>query len=260
MPNTTLSAAARRPFDTLVVGGGAGARQIDGTAVSALRLAARRARRVTSVCTGAFALARAGLLDGRRATTHWAFCADLAREHTNVSVEPDPIYVCDGNVWTSAGVTAGIDLALALVEQDLGTEVATAVARWMVVFVRRAGGQSQFSAQLSLQATERQPIRTLTEFVVDNPQADLSVPALARRLGMSVRNFTRIFREETRNTPAAFVESARVEAARRLLETTQRSVAEVAQLAGFRTADAFRRVFLRRVRLAPREYRARFGR
>lgn len=262
VPNTTLAVATRRGIDTLVVAGGSGARHAseDIKVVKAILRAAHAARRVASVCTGAFALARAGLLDGRRATTHWAFCGDLAKEYSKVRVEADPIYVRDGNVWTSAGVTAGIDLALALVEDDLSRDVATAVARWLVVFVRRAGGQSQFSAQLSVQAAEREPIRDLMAFIMEHPDAPLTVPELATRVRMSTRNFSRVFRAETGASPAAFVERARVENARRLLESTARSVEEVARSSGFGTPDALRRAFSRRVHLSPTEYRARFGR
>jgi transcriptional regulator GlxA family with amidase domain len=224
-----------------------------------VRRAAGGARRIASVCTGAFVLAAAGLLDDRRATTHWAFCGELAERFPNVRVERDPIYVRDGEVWTSAGVTAGIDLALALVEEDLGRDIALLVARWLVVFVRRAGGQSQFSAQLAAQTAERVPLRDLQAWIGDHPEADLAVPALARRVAMSVRHFSRVFRAETGASPADYVERIRVETARRLLETSARSVEEIAAAAGFANPEALRRAFGRRVGLSPREYRARFG-
>ncbi len=185
-PTSLAALAARRaPLDTLIVAGGRGARRAvaDARTVGLVRRLASRARRVASVCTGAYVLAAAGLLDGRRAATHWAYCDDLARRFPAVRVERDPIYVRDGDVWTSAGVTAGIDLALAMVESDLGREVASTVAKWMVVFVRRAGGQSQFSAQLAAQAAEREPLRDLQSWVVENPAARLDVPSLARRAG-----------------------------------------------------------------------------
>jgi transcriptional regulator GlxA family with amidase domain len=250
-----------RPVDTLLVAGGRGPRRAAGDAgvVTSIRRAASRARRVASVCTGAYLLAAAGLLDGRRATTHWAYCDDLARRYPAVRVERDPIYVRDGAVWTSAGVTAGIDLGLAMVEADCGREIAAAVARGLVVFVRRAGGQSQFSAPLLAQAAERAPIRDVVTWVLDHPTAPLDVPSLARRAGMSVRNFSRVFAAETGLTPAAWAVRARVEVAERLLEATSRSIEEVAARSGFGTPQALRRAFARCVGVSPREYRARFG-
>jgi transcriptional regulator GlxA family with amidase domain len=249
------------PIDTLIVAGGLGARKAaaDALVVAQIRRAAARARRVASVCTGAFPLAAAGLLDGRRATTHWAYADRLRALRPAVQVDPDPIYVRDGRLWTSAGVTAGIDLALAMVEEDLGREIASAVARSLVVFVRRAGGQSQFSAQLAAQAADRAPIRELQALIVEHPEADLDVPALARRAAMSVRHFSRVFRAEVGLTPAAYVEQVRLETARRLLETTALPVDGVAAAAGFGTPESLRRTLARRVGLSPREYRARFG-
>jgi transcriptional regulator GlxA family with amidase domain len=251
----------RGELDTLIVAGGAGTRRAaeDPALVRAVARAARRARRVASVCTGAFVLAAAGRLDGRRATTHWRYCDQLAAAFPSVAVERDPIFVRDGEVWTSAGVTAGIDLALALVEEDLGREVAMKIARELVVFVRRAGGQSQFSAQLAVQAAERAPLRELQAWIVEHPDADLDVPAMARRAGLSVRHFTRVFRAEVGIAPAAYVERVRVETARRLLETTGMSIDRVAESAGFTIPESLRRAFARRVGLSPREYRARFG-
>ncbi len=210
-PLTPLGALG--PVDTLLVAGGAGARDAehDGELVPWIGRAAPRARRVASVCTGAFLLARAGLLDGRRATTHWAWCELLARRHPLVTVERDPIFVRDGDVWTSAGVTAGMDLALALVEDDHGPEVALEVARGLVLFVRRPGGQAQFSAQLSTQAARRDPLREVQGWIADHLDADLSVGALAARAHMSPRNFARAFAREVGMTPAAYVETVRVE-------------------------------------------------
>lgn len=264
VPELTLSKAAARgasPVDTLIVSGGAGARRAAGdrSVLRAVERIAGRARRVASVCTGAFVLAAAGLLDGRRATTHWAFCEELAQRYPSVRVEPDPIFVRDGSVWTSAGVAAGIDLSLALVEEDLGREVALLVARYLVVFVRRAGGQSQFSAPLKAQAAERAPIRDLQAWIVEHPEAALDVPSLARRACLSERHFARVFRSEVGVSPAAYVERVRVETARRLLETTARGVEEIAAAAGFGTSEALRRAMGRQVGLSPREYRARFG-
>jgi transcriptional regulator GlxA family with amidase domain len=212
------------------------------------------------VCSGAFVLAEAGLLDGRRATTHWSVCDALARRYPAVTVDPDPIFVRDGNVITSAGVTAGMDLALALVEDDLGRDVALAVARRLVLFLRRPGSQSQFSAQLAGQIAERDPLRDAQRLIAERPDADLSVAALARHVGMSERNFARCFRDEVGLTPARYVEQARVETARRLLEETDDGVEAVARRAGFGTAETMRRTFLRVVRTSPNDYRQRFRR
>jgi len=249
------------PIDTLIVAGGAGARRAatDARALRTVRRAAGRARRVASVCTGSFVLAAAGLLDGRRATTHWAYCQRLAAEYPRVRIEADPIYVRDGRFWTSAGVTAGIDLALAMVEEDLGSAIATEVARGLVVFIRRAGGQSQFSAQLSVQAATSGPIRDLQSWIVDHPGAALDVPSLARRAAMSLRNFSRVFRAQVGLGPAAYVERVRLDAARGLLESSALSIEQVAQRSGFGTPETLRRTLARRIGLTPREYRSRFG-
>lgn len=246
--------------DTLLVAGGAGTEAAvrDAGLVRWLRAVAPSARRYGSVCSGSFVLAAAGLLDGRRATTHWAWCALLAKLHPRVTVAPDPIFVRDGNVYTSAGVTAGMDLALALVEEDHGREVALEVARQLVMFLRRPGGQSQFSAQLAVQTAEREPLRELQAWIADHPDADLSVPALARRVAMSPRNFARVFTREVGTTPARFVESVRVEAARRRLEESAHGVESVAEACGFGTAESMRRAFLRTVRVPPAAYRHRF--
>ena len=224
-----------------------------------LRLTARRSRRVGSVCTGAFLLARAGLLDGRRATTHWAACQALQRGYPSVEVEPDPIFVRDGNVYTSAGVTAGIDLTLALVEEDLGPCAALDVARELVLFIRRPGGQAQFSAGLAGQSAERPSLRSLQAWIADHLQADLSVAALAERSFMSVRNFARAFAGEVGVTPAAYVEALRLERARTLLETTDAQLEEIAGLCGFGTVETLRRTFGRRLSVNPSDYRSRFS-
>ncbi len=253
-------AACRGPIDTLVVAGGGGvsAAAQDPRLLTWLEQAARRARRVCSVCTGAFLLAEAGLLEGRRATTHWAGCVALARRFPGVAVEPDQIFVRDGEVYTSAGVTAGMDLALALVEDDLGRATALEVARWLVVFVKRPGGQSQFSAQLAAQTAERAPLRELQDWIAGNLGADLSVPALAERAHMSERNFARAFRKELGMTPAAYVETVRVEAARIALESSEAPVEVVASRNGFGTVETMRRAFHRRIGVGPAGYRARF--
>jgi transcriptional regulator GlxA family with amidase domain len=259
-PDRTVK-ACRGPIDTLIVAGGTGVREAadDRRLVSWVRSAAGRSRRVASVCSGAFLLAEAGLLDGRRVTSHWAACEELARRHPELTVEPDPIFVRDGSVYTSAGVTAGMDLALALVEEDLGRDVALQVARWLVLFVRRPGGQSQFSAQLAAQAAEREPLRELQSWIADHLDDDLSVPALARRACMSDRNFARAFRREIGMTPAAYVESVRVESARIALEEGADPVEAVARRTGFGTVETMRRAFNRRLGVSPAEYRNRFG-
>jgi len=251
----------RSGIDTLLVAGGvgtAGAVQ-DRQLLRWLVRMARRVRRLGSVCTGAFVLAEAGLLDGRRVTTHWRQCPLLARRYPKLRVDPDPIFVRDGDVWTSAGVTSGMDLALALVEEDLGREVAIGVARELVVFLKRPGGQSQFSASLAAQAADRQPLRELQSWMADHPDADLSVPALAQRIAMSPRNFARVFVREIGITPARFVERVRVEAARRRLEESSDGVDRIAARCGFGTAESMRRAFLRTVHVAPSAYRSRFA-
>jgi transcriptional regulator GlxA family with amidase domain len=229
--------------------------------VRGMRRLAPRARRVASVCTGAFVLAEAGLLQGRRATTHWAACAELARRSPGTSVEVDPIFVRDGRVWTSAGVTAGIDLALALVEADLGARLALKVARWLVVFVRRPGGQAQYSAPLrAATAAVRPSLRTVVEEAAADPRADLSVESLARRAAMSVRSFARLFRRELGQTPAAWVRSLRLEAARRELEAEAAPLKQVAARTGFGTVEALHRAFRQSLGVTPGEYRDRFAR
>lgn len=248
------------PIDTVLVAGGDGTRprDVDPGLVDWIRHEAVRARRVGSVCTGAFLLAEAGLLDGRRAVTHWASCDALARRYPRVDVTPDPIYVRDGHVATSAGVTAGMDLALALVEEDLGREAALTVARWLVLFLRRPGSQSQFSAQLSAQLADRHPLRDLQHWIADHPDADLSVAAMAARAGMSPRNFARAFRRETGVTPARYVEHLRLDTARRRLEESDDTVDRVAASCGFGTPETMRRTFVRTLGVGPTEYRRRF--
>jgi transcriptional regulator GlxA family with amidase domain len=260
----TLAAEAidGAPIDTLVVvgGRGVGAFARDGRAVDQVRALAGRSRRITSVCTGAFVLAAAGLLDGHRATTHWSACAALAERFPEIDVEPDRIHVHDRDRWTSAGVTAGIDLALALVEDDHGGDLAHAVAGWLVVFVRRAGGQAQFSAQLAARPARSEPIAELQRWLPDHLGEDLSVAALAERAAMSPRSFARRFREETGTTPAAYVEALRLESARRLLESSTAPVATVAATTGFGRPETLHRAFARRVGTTPDRYRRHFRR
>jgi transcriptional regulator GlxA family with amidase domain len=259
---STSTAECRGAIDTLIVAGGFGVHDAieDELLVHWVRAAARRSRRVASVCTGAFLLAAAGLLDGRRATTHWASCDELARRHPAVEVDPKPIFVRDGDVWTSAGVTAGVDLALALVEDDLGPDVPREVARWLVVFLQRPGGQAQFSSYLTSAPAARASLRELQAWISDNLDQDLRVEPLAARAAMSPRNFARAFRRETGVTPAAYVEALRVEAARQRLERFSEPLELVAERAGFGTPETMRRAFARRVGVAPADYRARFNR
>jgi transcriptional regulator GlxA family with amidase domain len=250
----------RGPIDTLIVTGidGPDDARRDPDLIRWLARTGPRARRVVGLCTGTFVLAEAGLLEGRCATTHWAFCDELARRYPGVTVKADPIYVRDGSVYTSAGATAGIDLVLALVEEDLGRRLALAVAQWMVVFLKRPGGQAQFSAQLSTQMAEQEPLRDLQSWILEHPASDLSVDALARRVSMSPRNFFRVFVRQVGITPGRFVEQVRVEAARRLLEESSRSVAAVAAACGFGNPETMRVAFRRTLGVSPNGYRSRF--
>jgi transcriptional regulator GlxA family with amidase domain len=246
--------------DTLVVAGGPGARRAIGDApiLDWIARASRRARRTTSICTGAYLLAAAGLLDGRRATTHWEYCDALAELYPAIRLDPDPVFVRDGDVWTSAGVTAGMDLALALVEDDLGPEVALTVAQLLVVFLKRPGGQSQFSGALSVQQASRPALRELQAWIAGHLGEDLSVAALAARAHLSERSFARAFRAEVGKTPAVYVETLRVERARALLEDGAESLEAVARACGFSSAEVLRRAFHRRLGVGPAAYRERF--
>jgi transcriptional regulator GlxA family with amidase domain len=248
------------PVDTLLIAGGPGVEAAAGDAalVGWVRRRAGRARRVASVCTGAFLLAASGMLDGRRAATHWSFCAEFARRFPAVHVEADPIFVRDGAIWTSAGVTAGIDLALALVEQDLGRNVALAVARYLVVFLKRPGGQAQFSTALSLQAADDR-FAALHDWMIEHLAGDLSLPTLARRAAMSERSFSRHYLQATGLTPARAVERLRVEAARRLLTESHQPVKRIVQRCGFGSEETMRRSFLRLLAATPQDYRTRFS-
>jgi transcriptional regulator GlxA family with amidase domain len=261
IPKTT-TARTRGPIDTLIVGGGFGVEKAaeDVGLIRWIRSAARRSRRVCSVCTGSFLLARAGLLEGRTVTTHWSGTARLAERHPELTVDPNPIFVRDGDVWTSAGVTSGMDLSLALVEEDLGREIAAEIARWLVLFLQRPGGQAQFSSHLSAQLAERRPLRELQSWIADNLDSDLRVETLAERAAMSPRNFARFFRREVGLTPAAYVEELRVERARQLLEESSDSIELISTRCGFGTPETMRRAFGRRVGVAPAAYRSRFRR
>jgi transcriptional regulator GlxA family with amidase domain len=233
---------------TLLVPGGAGTRDPDPRVVDWLREHGPRAERLVSVCTGALLLAGAGLLDGRRVTTHWSVCGRLARDHPAVEVDPDPIYIRDGHLATSAGVTSGIDLALALVEEDTGRETALSIARH----------HAQFSAQLAAQTARREPLREVQQFITEHPDGDLGVEALAARASLSPRHFARAFQAETGMTPGRYVDRVRLEHARRLLEDTSDGVEEISRACGYGTSEAMRRAFVRTLGTAPAEYRRRF--
>ncbi|MFQ6394276.1 GlxA family transcriptional regulator [Nocardia sp. KC 131] len=252
-------AASEEGIDTLVVVGGWVSGPVSAEVVRELPALARKSRRVTSVCAGALLLASAGLLDGYRATTHWWNTDLMARSYPRVTVEPDRIYVHDRNRWTSAGVAAGIDLALALVEDDHGREKAQEIARSFVVFTRRSGGQAQFSAQMRAQPARTPAIRAVQQWLPDHLGDDLAVSALAQRAGMSERHFARAFRDETGSTPAAFVEDLRIEAARRLLESTELTITAIARAVGYRHGETLHRVFTRRLSTTPERYRQHFA-
>jgi transcriptional regulator GlxA family with amidase domain len=248
--------------DTLVVAGGSGvlAAAADEAFVAAIAGLATGARRVVGVCSGAFLLAAAGLLDGRRATTHWARAARLAADYPAVAVDPDPIWTRDGDVWTSAGVTAGIDVALALVEDDHGVDVAETVARWLVMFLRRPGNQSQFAAPVWRRRARDEPIRRAQDLIDADPAADHRLRVLASRVAMSERHLLRRFAAELGVTPARYVADARVAAARHELEDTDATVASIAARVGFGTSESMRRTFLRHLGTPPDDYRRRFSR
>ena len=250
----------RDDIDTLLVPGGIGVETLEASApaIKWLQKTAKRCRRVGSICTGTFLLAKAGLLDGRRAATHWKFAAELAKRFPKVNVDPEPIWIQDGNYYTSAGVTSGIDLSLALLEEDHGAALALEVARTMVVFLKRPGNQAQFSVSLAAQKTERKPLHELQVWMTEHVTADLSVEALAQRVAMSPRNFQRVFTADVGKPPARYVEELRVEAARRHLERTTQSLDEVADRSGFGSADVMGRVFVRLLHATPGEYRSRF--
>jgi len=254
-------ARSRAPVDTLLVAGGDGVHDFrsDPANLDVLRRLARRSRRVTSVCTGAFALASAGLLDGRRATTHWARAPRLAVEFPAVTVDSRALHVRDGHVWTSAGVTAGIDLALALVEEDHGPAVARHIARWLVVFLRRPGDQGQFAGILAAEPSGPEVIRAVCRHIQEHPGADLSIAALASRAAMSTRHFERVFTRESGTTPGRHVETVRLAAARAELESGL-DIAGVARRCGFGTAETMRRTFVKRLGVSPAAYRQRFSR
>jgi transcriptional regulator GlxA family with amidase domain len=258
-PLPELGAGAER-IDTLVLAGGGGAETAaaDEDLVDWIRRAAPGCRRVATVCSGAFVAAAAGLLRGRRVTTHWARADQLRAAHPGLTVDPDPIYVRDGKYWSSAGVTAGIDLSLALVQEDLGVDVAQTVARWLVMFLHRPGGQTQFASPVWVPRAERSTVRAVQTLVEAAPGGDHRVPALAGAAGMSVRHFTRVFTAEVGETPSRFVERTRLEAARRELEETGDTLDIVAARCGLGSAETLRRVVQRHLGVSPDAYRRRF--
>ena len=250
------------PIDTLLIAGGPGAESgaYDPDYVAWIAEAAKRSRRIASICTGAFLLAAAGLLDGKQAVTHWSFCDRLAREFPAVQVKPDPIYLRDGSIYTSAGITAGIDLALALVEEDHGHKTALEVARKLVMFLVRPGGQAQYSHMLSRQAVTSQPLRELQVWMLENLCEDLGVERLAERISMSARHFTRVCLRETKMNPGQFVDRMRVEAAQQMIDSSSMGLKEIADACGFQSADSMRRTFLRVLGVTAGEYAERFRR
>jgi transcriptional regulator GlxA family with amidase domain len=250
------------PVDTVMLPGGAGvdAARSDADFVNWIKEVARTARRLVTVCTGAFLAAEAGLLDGCRATTHWAFAGRLARDFPSVNVDPDPIFIRSSEtVWTAAGVTSGIDLALSLVEDDHGTEVAQTVARWLVLYLRRPGGQTQFAAPVWMPRAKRAPVREVQEAIEAEPGGSHNIDDLARRAAMSPRHFTRVFTDEVGEAPGQYVERIRTEAARRQLEESDDTVVAIAARCGFGTAETMRRNFIRRVGVSPDQYRKAFA-
>ncbi|MGJ5815853.1 GlxA family transcriptional regulator [Paludibaculum fermentans] len=252
----------QQPVDTLLVAGGPGAQSFldDKRLCAWLNHMSTRVRRIGSICTGAFVLAPAGLLDRKQVATHWRFANDLAERYPQIDVNPKPIWIRDGKVYTSAGVTAGIDLALALVEEDLGGALALTIARYLVVFLRRPGGQSQFSVALEAQAPPPQPLLALQSWIADHLASDLTVSRLAEKVAMSQRNFARVFTSKFGTTPALYVRRARVEAARRLLEQSGRGLEEIAGACGFGGAEVMRRAFTEEIGVSPRLYREQFSR
>lgn len=249
-----------RPIDTLIIAGGHGTVQAleDVDLLKFVAAAAEKANRIVSICTGAMILAEVGLLNGRRATTHWWWCPILRQKYPEVHVDPDAIYVRDGHIWTSAGVTTGMDLALSLVEMDWGHDVALQVARYNVMYMMRPGGQSQFSAHLVAQKAEDPVINETLEFVLSNLTNALTVTALAARAAMSERTFARKFKDETGITPAHYVEAARVQAARVELEQSDTGIEQIAVHTGFNSAERMRRAFQRHVGVSASDYRDRF--
>ena len=247
-------------LDTLIIAGGNDVKDAikNKDLLSLVTRASKTARRIVSICSGAYVLAELGLLNNRQATTHWDCVDDFELRYPDVLLDIDSIYIRDGQFWTSAGITAGIDLTLALIEQDHGSRVALRVARQLVVYMMRAGGQAQFSAQLKMQRTQDTQLRSLMEWIDANPDSDLSVSKLAARCAMSERNFNRRFTEENTVTPARYVEQSRLDHARRRLEESELSLQKIADLCGFKSVEVMRRLFQRKLGVSPGLYRQRF--
>ncbi len=258
-PQTTLRAAPG--LDTIIIPGGAGLRRTETNRAVArwVENRAGKTRRIVSICTGIYALAASGLLAGRRVTTHWRFAADVARRFPELRVQPNALFIRDGNFYTSAGVTAGIDLALALIEEDLGREAALAVARDLVVYLKRPGGQDQYSEPLRFQTMAKDRLAELASWITTNPQRDLSIPVLANRACLSPRHFVRRFKATFGQSPGAFVQDRRLDEARRRLTAESLSIDAIGASVGFQSADAFRRAFRHRFRITPGRYRQNFG-
>lgn len=248
-------------LDTLIVPGGCGLRepQINQTIARWLLQQAQRTRRVASVCTGIYGLAATGLLDGRRATTHWRFAADVAQRFAALRLDPNALFIKDGKFYTSAGVTAGIDLALAMIEEDFGSKIALTAAREMVVYLKRSGGQEQYSEPLKFQTAASDRFAELIAWMTNNPTAEMSVDSLARRASLSPRHFFRRFKEQFGSSPATFVETLRLNEARRRLTLADTSIENIAESVGFKDTDSFRRAFMRRFRVTPTKFRRNFA-
>lgn len=257
----TMAVADAPKFDTLIIPGGRGLRspRVNRRVTDWIAGRAEKTRRIASVCTGIYGLAPTGLLDGRRVTTHWRFATDVAKRFPALTVQPNALFVKDGKFYTSAGVTAGIDLALALIEEDFGAKVALAVAREMVVYLKRSGGQEQYSEPLQFQTEASDRFAELAAWMTNNPMAEMSVATLARRASLSPRQFFRRFKDHFGSPPATFVETLRLNEARRRLAHLESSIEHVAESVGFADADSFRRAFQRRFRVTPSKYRKRFG-
>jgi transcriptional regulator GlxA family with amidase domain len=258
-PTTTIGEAPK--LDTLIIPGGCGLRRpaINRMAVDWILRRGKTTRRIASVCTGIYGLAATGLLDGRRVTTHWRFVADVTRQFPKLRMQPNALFVKDGQFYSSAGVTAGIDLALALIEEDFGSKVALAAAREMVVYLKRSGGQEQYSEPLQFQTNSSDRFAELVAWMTNNPTAEMSVETLARRASLSPRQFFRRFKEHFRSSPALFVETLRLNEARRRLSAGEPSIDNVAEAVGFTGADSFRRAFTRRFRVTPSKFRRNFA-
>ncbi|MGZ5023662.1 MAG: GlxA family transcriptional regulator [Chthoniobacterales bacterium] len=257
----TITIASAPKLDTLIIPGGHGLREPELNRKIATWIAARaqETRRVASVCTGIYGLAATGLLDGRRATTHWRFAADVARRFPKVRMEPNALFIKEGKFYSSAGVTAGIDLALALIEEDFGSKVALAVAREMVVYLKRSGGQEQYSEPLKFQTHANDRFAELVAWMTNHPTEEMSVESLARRASLSPRQFFRRFKEHFGSSPATFVETLRLNEARRRLTHAEASIENVAESVGFKGPDSFRRAFTRRFRVTPSKFRRNFA-